>query len=325
MQSTLLPQLKIGSLSLATPVLLAPMAGYTDLPFRSVIRPLGGIGLAYSEMISPESILYGKGKRRDELLATTDEDRPLAHQIYGTNPHLMAEAARWLEEHGAILVDINMGCPQKEITSAGAGAGLLKSPTEAVRLAERVVSAVSIPVTVKLRLGWDEGSMVAVGIAREMARVGVAAITIHGRTREQRFSGEASLDGIRRVVEAVDRIPVIGNGDVTTPEAGFLMLQQTGCAGIMLGRGATKNPWLPRDLWRALQGLPPLPQPTQSERLALLREQFERSRVHYGETYCVPIFRRWIAERARSLGWDREKMVHILKIGDIDEFRQALQ
>src|SRR5512133_2007650 len=133
MQTTLAHPLQIGMLRLETPVLLAPMAGYTDLPFRSMLRPLGGLGLAFAEMASPESILFGKGNRRNEILATSPEDRPLAHQIYGTNAQLMSEAARWLEDHGAILVDINMGCPQKEITSSGAGSGLLRTPSEAVR------------------------------------------------------------------------------------------------------------------------------------------------------------------------------------------------
>ena len=193
-------------------------------------------------MVSPESILLGKGHRRREILATSPEDNPLAYQIYGKNPEAMGQAAQWLQDRGAILVDINMGCPQRDITSSGAGAALLRTPGDAVRLAERVAAAVSIPVTVKLRLGWGADSMVAAEMAREMERSGVAAITIHGRTRSQGFGGETSLDGIRRVVESVERIPVIGNGDVNTPEAALKMMDETGCAGVMVGRGRPAIP-----------------------------------------------------------------------------------
>ena len=319
------PQPRIGSLSLETPVLLAPMAGYTDLPFRTILRSLGGLGLAYTEMVSPQSVLFGKGNRRNEILATSLEDRPLAHQIYGTDPQLMSDAARWLEDHGAVVVDINMGCPQREITSSSAGAALLRNPLAAARLAERVVSSVSIPVTAKLRLGWDAQSIVAAELARDLEVAGVAAITVHGRTREQGFVGQVNLDGIRRVVESVERIPVIGNGDIISREAGLRMLRETGCSAIMVGRGAVRDPWLIRDLWRALQGLPQLAQPTYGERLGLLREQFERSILHYGERYAVPIFRRWLAERARQLNWSKEQMLRTLKIGTIPEMRQALE
>lgn len=320
-----MPELQIGSLSLETPVLLAPMAGYTDLPFRTILRSLGGLGLAYTEMVSPQSVLFGKGNRRNEILATSLEDRPLAHQIYGTDPQLMSDAARWLEDHGAVVVDINMGCPQREITSSSAGAALLRNPLAAARLAEQVVNSVSIPVTAKLRLGWDAQSIVATELAQDLERAGVAAITVHGRTREQGFVGQVNLDGIRRVVESVERIPVIGNGDIISREAGLRMLRETGCSAIMVGRGAVRDPWLIRDLWRALQGLPQLPQPTYGERLGLLREQFERSILHYGERYAVPIFRRWLAERARQLNWSKERMLRTLKIGTIPEMRQALE
>jgi tRNA-dihydrouridine synthase B len=301
------------------------MAGYTDLPFRTIVRALGGVGLAYTEMVSPESVLYGKGNRRGEILATAPQDRPLGYQIYGTDPQLMGEAAKWLEEHGAQLIDVNMGCPRREITSSLAGAALLRRPAEAVRLAERVVNAVSIPVTVKLRLGWDDSSIVAAELAREMEKAGVAAIAVHGRTREQAFGGEVNLEEIRRVVESVEKIPVIGNGNIVSPDAGLKMLQYTGCAGIMVARGATRNPWLIRDLWRALQGLPPLPAPTHEQKIGLLREQFELSILHYGERHSVAIFRRWITERTRLMKWKRDKMIRLLRISSLSEMRSALE
>jgi tRNA-dihydrouridine synthase B len=325
MQTIQKRHLRIGSLSLETPILLAPMAGYTDLPYRTILRSLGGLGLAYSEMVSPQSVLLGKGPRRAEILATSPEDNPLGYQIYGTDPKLMSDAARWLEDHGAVLVDINMGCPQKEITSSSAGAALLRRPEEALHLAERVAGSVSIPVTVKIRLGWDAGSIVAPNLARDMERAGVAAITVHGRTREQGFKGEANLEEIRRVVEAVEHIPVIGNGDITSPQAAVRMLQETGCAGIMVARGATRNPWLIRDVWREIEGLPLLPPPTHAERLGLFQERFERTIVHYGEKVSVAIFRRWIAESARQLHWSRATMLCLLQIKEIAEMRRALR
>ncbi len=316
--------LRIGNLALETPILLAPMAGFTDLPFRMSIRPLGGLGLAYAEMVNPPSVLFGGGKRRREILATVPEDRPLGYQIYGTDPQLMAEAAQWLQESGAAVVDINMGCPRREITSGGGGAAILKQPDLAVEVAGSVVASVSIPVTVKMRLGWEEGALVAPDLARNLERVGVAAITIHGRTRAQGFAGTVDLVGVRRVVEAVERIPVIGNGDVTSPEAALRMLRETGCAGIMVARGATRDPWLIRDIWQALRGLPPLPAPTRAERLAVLQQLFERSILHYGEKHAVAIFRHWVPEVAKKLQLGRETMIRLLRTPDIPEMRRAL-
>ncbi|MHB0869417.1 MAG: tRNA dihydrouridine synthase [Chloroflexota bacterium] len=316
--------LRIGPLSLETPILLAPMAGYTGLPFRMAVRPLGGLGMAYAEMVNPLSVLWGGGKRRAEILATCPEDRPLGYQIYGTDPRLMVDTARWLEGQGATLIDINMGCPQREITSSGGGSALLKSPAEAAKLAEQVVGSVSVPVTVKLRLGWEAGSMVAPDLARHLEKAGVAAITIHGRTRAQAFSGEVDLDGIRRVVEAVERIPVIGNGDVTSPEAALRMLRETGCAGVMVARGAIRDPWLIRDVWQALQGLPPLPTPTRAERVGLLSDLFERSILHHGEKHAVPAFKKWIPEVSKKLDLSREAMIRLLRISEVPEMRQAL-
>ena len=320
----LAPALQIGSLSLRSPVLMAPMAGYTDLPFRMILRSLGGLGLAFSEMLSPHSILRGGGKRRREMLATTAEDAPLGYQIYGPDPQLMGEAARWLEERGAVLIDINMGCPKREITSSFAGAALLQTPALAAKLAERVVDSVSVPVTVKLRLGWDGESMVAASLVRDLERAGVAAVTVHGRTREQAYSGKVDLDAIRRVVEAVDRIPVIGNGDVTSPEAATRMLRETGCAGIMVARGAVRDPWLIRDICRELSGLPPLDPPTREDRLQLLRHHFEQSILHAGESKAAVIFRKWIPNYSSGLKLDRDTMLRLLRISDPDHDAQGV-
>ena len=196
------PALAIGPLRLSTPVLLAPMAGYADLAFRLSVRPLGGIALAYTEMLNPLSVLRGTGRKRAALLATCAADRPLGYQLYGAEAELLAEAACWIEERGGALIDLNMGCPQRKISSRGAGAGLLRAPDKAAALARRVVTAVRIPVTVKLRLGWDRMRLVAPELAAALEEAGVAAITIHGRTRGQAFTGRADLAAMRRALRA---------------------------------------------------------------------------------------------------------------------------
>ncbi len=315
----------IGSVALPTPILLAPMAGYSDLPFRMIVRELGGLGLAFTEMLHPQTVLQDRGKRSRDIMATSQEDRPLGHQIYGRDPQRLAETARHLEANGATLIDLNMGCPAKEITSGGGGSALLRDGDQALRVAEAVVNAVSIPVTVKLRLGWDEGSLVAVELARGLEGLGVAALTVHGRTRAQGYAGVVNLEGIRRVVEAVERIPVIGNGDLLSPEDALRMLRETGCQGLMVARGVMRDPWLIRDLWRGLCGLPPLPPSTLADHWDIFRAQFERMVLHYGEKMAPVLFRKWFPMRAEPLGLTREAMLRFLRITNLAEMRRALR
>jgi tRNA-dihydrouridine synthase B len=315
--------LSIGSLVLESPVLLAPMAGYTDLPFRLTIRSLGGLGLAFTEMLNPTSLLHGRSKAREHLLATCPEDRPLGYQIYDKDPELLARAAQWLVERGAPLIDLNMGCPQKKISRRGAGAGMLKTPARAVEAARRVVESVPVPVTVKMRLGWDNAN-VAVELAREMEKVGVAAVTVHGRTRMQGFSGKADLDAIRCVVEAVERIPVIANGDIVSPAAAREVFAKTGCAGIMLGREPLKNPWVIRDIARDLRGEPPLPPPSREERLAFLLRHFEMTAAEYNEAVAVVLFRKWVPQRLKGLSVPRPVLAELQGIKDPGEWRRRI-
>lgn len=313
--------LAIGGLVFSPPVLLAPMAGYSDLPFRRGLRGFGGIGLAYTEMLSPASLLQGKGRKRKALLATGDDDRPLGYQIYGAHATDLCAAARWLEAHGAPLVDINMGCPQRKISHHGAGAGLLRDPAEAVRIAGEVVKSVSIPVTVKLRLGWDHERIVAPEMVPGLEAAGVAAVTIHGRTRGQGYSGSADREAIARVVAAARRIPVIGNGDVTSPAAARRMFDETGCAGIMIGRGALSNPWLIRDVARDLQGAPPAIPPTRAEWMTYMRGHFERMVDLYGPVGGTLLYRKWIPLYVRQWLKDRQRMVRWLLVEDPDTLR----
>jgi nifR3 family TIM-barrel protein len=233
--------LELGSLKLPSRYLLAPLAGYTNLSFRLGVRALGGLGLATTDLVNARALLVAS-KKTMELIQTCHEDRPVAVQIYGSNPAEMRDAARWLEGYGVSAVDINMGCPVNKVVKGGGGSAMMCDAVNTVGLVRTVVEAVRIPVTVKMRLGWDDDNLSAPFFAREFEKAGVAAVTIHGRTRAQGFGGRVNLDGIRAVVEAVERIPVIGNGDVRTIDDAVHMLHTTGCAGIAVGRGALLNP-----------------------------------------------------------------------------------
>ncbi|MFO0969646.1 MAG: tRNA dihydrouridine synthase DusB [Gemmataceae bacterium] len=236
--------LQLGPLTLPSRFCLAPLAGYTNLPFRRAVRELGGLGLATTDLVSARALVRSNSRRTHELIETCPEDRPLAIQIYGSDVADMTEAARRLAAHGASVIDINMGCPVDKVTRGGGGSAMMCDVVNTIDLVARVVASVPIPVTVKMRLGWDEADLSAPKFAREFEKVGVAAVTIHGRTRAQGFGGGVNLDGIRAVVEAVERIPIIGNGDVRSIAAAERMLLHTGCEGIAIGRGALLNPWI---------------------------------------------------------------------------------
>ena len=318
-------QLTIGTLVFESPVLFAPLAGYSDFAFRQSLRELGGVGLAYTEMLSPASLLMNKVKKLKTLIATSDADSPLGYQIYGTHPDKLAKAAEWLEQHGARLVDINMGCPQRKISTHGAGAGLLRTPDEAVGIAAQVVKAVSIPVTVKLRLGWDLQTLVAHELVPRLENAGVAAVTIHGRTRAQGYTGQADLDQIRKVVQSASRIPVIGNGDVTSPATARNMFTETGCAAIMIGRGAMKNPWLIRDVRNDLKGLPPAPAPTREEWVRFALGHFDRMVELYGPKGASLLYRKWIPQYLRRLLAGRQHLVTMMMIEEAPLMRNAIE
>src|ERR1700685_626416 len=241
------PPLKYGSLSLPSRDLLSPLAGFTNLSFRRIVHELSGVGLTTTDLVNARGLLTGSPKTLS-MIETCPVERPFAVQIFGGEPAVLCDAARFLEARGVDSVDINMGCPVERITRGGAGASMMCRPDATVALVRQVVEAVSIPVTVKMRLGWDSAQITAPTFAREVQSAGVAAVAIHGRTRAQGFSGHVDREGIRRVVEAVDRIPVIGNGDIRTIADAARMLSETGCAGISVGRGALANPWIFRQL-----------------------------------------------------------------------------
>lgn len=315
--------LSYGSLRLATRFLLSPLAGFTNLPFRRIVRELGGVGLATTDLVNARGLLAGN-KKSLSLIETCPEDSPFAVQIFGADPEALAEAAQFLEARGVDSVDINMGCPVERITKGGSGASMMCRAGETVALVRQVVEAVKIPVTVKMRLGWDSAQISAPKFAREFEQAGVAAVAIHGRTREQGFKGTVSLDGIRQVVEAVERIPVIGNGDVRTVADAARMLEVTRCHGVSVGRGALANPWIFRQLaeWDETGTIP---RPGNfEERLELLKRQFGYLEDQIGTKSAIIMFRKmghWYLKSMRV----RAKLRHQFQLAATrDELERVL-
>ena len=234
-------RLQIGNVNLENNVILAPMAGVTDLPFRLLCKEQGA-GLLCMEMVSAKAILY-KNKNTEDLMKIEEEERPVALQLFGSDPKIMSEIAKQIEERPFEILDINMGCPVPKVVNNGEGSALMKNPKLVGEIVSSIVKAIEKPVTVKIRKGFDDDHVNAVEIAKIIEDSGAAAVAVHGRTRQQFYTGKADWDIIRQVKEAVS-IPVIGNGDVDSPERAKEMLEMTGCDGIMVGRAAQGNPWI---------------------------------------------------------------------------------
>ena len=283
--------LSVGEVAVPSHFFLAPLAGYTSLAFRLAVRNCGGLGLATTDLVNARSLIEQR-RRALELAETCVEDHPLAIQLYGHIIPEMEQAARWVEAHGAAVVDINMGCPVRKVVRSGGGSALLCQVDRAVELVGAVVGAVAIPVTVKMRLGWDDESLTAPVLAREFEQVGAAAVIVHGRTRAQGFSGAVNRQGIRAVVDAVERIPVVANGDVRTIADAAAMFDETGCAAISIGRGALANPFFFRQLDQWAQTGEPGPVPGFEERLDLMSRHFHGLAERRGEFYACLQFRK---------------------------------
>ena len=285
--------LKIGNVELDSPFLLAPMAGITDGPFRRICREMGA-GLVYSEMVSAKGLWF-KDKNTGRLLEILDGEEPVAYQLFGHEPEIMAFAAETLAGRGNVIFDINMGCPVPKVVKNGEGSALMKDPQLVFDLVEAAVKGAGKPVTVKIRAGWDEASVNAVEIARAAAAGGAAAVAVHARTREQFYSGRADRAVIAAVKHAVS-IPVIGNGDVTDGASGMSMMDETGCDFVMVGRGALGNPWIFRELNAAWTGTEPPAAPSMEDKKQMMIRHFRDVLALKGEYAAV-------REMRKHVGW----------------------
>jgi tRNA-dihydrouridine synthase B len=303
---------------------LAPMAGYTSLAFRLALRKLGGLGLVTTDLVNARAILERR-PRSFELAETCQADRPVAIQIYGHVIDEMSRAARWVVDNGATSVDINMGCPVNKVVKSGGGSALMCQADDATRLVAGVVEAVDVPVTVKMRLGWDDTMLSAPGLARAFERVGAAGVIVHGRTRAQGFKGGVNREGIRAVVEAVETIPVVGNGDVRTLADAAGMLAETGCAAISIGRGALSNPFLFRQLahWAATGH--PGPEPTFEERVDVMVDHFHGLVDRRGERMACLQFRKLVKWYSHAVRPPKELSHRLINLASVRVFDETIE
>jgi len=343
--------MRIGALTLSSNLFLSPLAGYTSLPFRLVVREIGGVGLCTTDLVNARSLLE-KNKNAIKLIETRPADSPLAVQLFGSVPEEMRDAAQILESLGFASVDINMGCPVRKVCNVGGGSAMMTELDKTAALVRGMVGAVKIPVTAKMRLGWDDANLTAPDLARVLEDAGVAAIFVHGRTREQGFGGTVNLAGIRAVVQAVKHIPVIGNGDVTTPEAAKKMFDETGCAGVSIGRGAFYNPWIfqhtlhylkNQNRWGETPSSPDfsgnarrnlgstesrptiLPEPAFADRVRVMCRHLDLMVEVFGEDQGCRMFRKIAPWHAKRFGPCREFNKRVVQVSTRAEFHEVLE
>jgi len=320
---SLLKPIQLGTLTIRHPVTLAPMSGVTSWPFRLLCKEQG-CGLVITEFVSDKAVLYDNQRTR-EMIRLLPEERPAGIQIFGADPDTMARAAaRIVELEAPDLVDINMGCPAPKVTKGRGGSSLLKEPELAEEIIRQVVKAVApVPVTVKMRIGWDARSINAVEMARRAEDAGAQMITVHGRTREQHYSGRADWDVIAQVAKAV-RIPVLGNGDITSPQEAEARLRSSGCAGIAIGRGSLGNPWIFRRIIHYLETGELLPEPTVRERVEMAFRHLDLLIQYRGEYLAVREMRKHAAWYMKGLWGAAEVRNRINQAETPEQMREIL-
>jgi tRNA-dihydrouridine synthase B len=312
----------IGPLRIDPPLWLAPMAGVTDRDFRLLVRRIGGVGVVSMEFISSKAIVNGNQRTRD-LMYFSGEERPLAIQIYGSDVATMREAALVVEELGADVCDINMGCPANKVLKGCAGAALMGDLKLAESIVRTVRDAISIPLTVKFRLGLDDGRRNYLDLGRICEGSGVAAVAMHARTARQMFTGEADWSHLARLKEALS-IPVIGNGDVREPEDALRLMAETGCDGVMIGRGATKNPWIFRQIAARFSG-GRVSEPTLADRRGLILEHFRMVAEREHSTFALHKLRKFTGWYTHGLPNGRRLRQAINQLPDVETFLATVE
>ena len=312
--------IKIGNVEIPNNIFLAPMAGVTDMPFRRLCKEFGA-GMIYTEMASSKAVHYGSEKTKG-IYEVFDDERPVGIQIFGSDPDVMAETANELSEYSDII-DINMGCPANKIVKNGEGSALMKNLKLAEEIITKVVEASKVPVTVKMRKGWDDKHINVVELAQIAEASGAKLITVHGRTREDMYSGEADLDIIKKVKESVN-IPVIGNGDITSGEKAKRMFEVTGCDGIMIGRGAQGNPWIFKSILEYLENGTALPEPNINDKINMALKHLNLSKEYKGEYVAVREMRKHIAWYLKGVPGNSQLKETINREDDIEKVEKLL-